>query len=293
MLKNIKKNTLLKFKPIQKLIEGIGRNVKKYFGQDKSCIIGLGDDGVFYGLGLYQWLSQQKKDMTFTTMDDNGKGLEEEQVKGRKVLIVDNDIISGKSYKRAMETMRAKKEKLKIKEIKFAVLCDRTGLADFSVEGYSAYAPWSLERVDGIDLKIIQELSEDGRKSFVEIAKKIGLSQVAVKYRVEKLIESGFLKIQGLLNIEKCYNVSATIEIEADQKTVSNLIEKFERSPLIYHLVRISGRYNLMLSIVTPNLESIENFIAKEIRSDPGVKHIEVNVGELPIIPRVWNPPIT
>lgn len=293
MLKNIKKNTLLKFKPIQKLIEGIGRNVKKYFGQDKSCIIGLGDDGVFYGLGLYQWLSQQKKDMTFTTMDDNGKGLEEEQVKGRKVLIVDNDIISGKSYKRAMETMRAKKEKLKIKEIKFAVLCDRTGLADFSVEGYSAYAPWSLERVDGIDLKIIQELSEDGRKSFVEIAKKIGLSQVAVKYRVERLIESGFLKIQGLLNIEKCYNVSATIEIEADQKTVSNLIEKFERSPLIYHLVRISGRYNLMLSIVIPNLESIENFIAKEIRSDPGVKHIEVNVGELPIIPRVWNPPIT
>lgn len=293
MLKNIKKNTLLKFKPIQKLIEGVGRNVKKYFGQDKSCIIGLGDDGVFYGLGLYQWLSQQKKDMTFTTMDDNGKGLEEEQVKGRKVLIVDNDIISGKSYKRAMETMRAKKEKLKIKEIKFAVLCDRTGLADFSVEGYSAYAPWSLERVDGIDLKIIQELSEDGRKSFVEIAKKIGLSQVAVKYRVERLIESGFLKIQGLLNIEKCYNVSATIEIEADQKTVSNLIEKFERSPLIYHLVRISGRYNLMLSIVIPNLESIENFIAKEIRSDPGVKHIEVNVGELPIIPRVWNPPIT
>jgi len=293
MLKNIKKNTLLKFKPIQKLIEGIGRNVKKYFGQDKSCIIGLGDDGVFYGLGLYQWLSQQKKDMTFTTMDDNGKGLEEEQVKGRKVLIVDNDIISGKSYKRAMETMRAKKEKLKIKEIKFAVLCDRTGLADFSVEGYSAYAPWSLERVDGIDLKIIQELSEDGRKSFVEIAKKTGLSQVAVKYRVERLIESGFLKIQGLLNIEKCYNVSATIEIEADQKTVSNLIEKFEHSPLIYHLVRISGRYNLMLSIVTPNLESIENFIAKEIRSDPGVKHIEVNVGELPIIPRVWNPPIT
>jgi len=293
MLKNIKKNTLLKFKPIQKLIEGVGRNVKKYFGQDKSCIIGLGDDGVFYGLGLYQWLSQQKKDMTFTTMDDNGKGLEEEQVKGRKVLIVDNDIISGKSYKRAMETMRAKKEKLKIKEIKFAVLCDRTGLADFSVEGYSAYAPWSLERVDGKDLKIIQELSEDGRKSFVEIAKKTGLSQVAVKNRVERLIESGFLKIQGLLNIEKCYNVSATIEIEADQKTVSNLIEKFERSPLIYHLVRISGRYNLMLSIVTPNLESIENFIAKEIRSDPGVKHIEVNVGELPIIPRVWNPPIT
>jgi len=286
------KNTLSKFKPIQKLIEGVGKDVKKYFGKAKGCVVGLGDDGVFYGLGLYQWLIQKKGDITFTTMDDNGKGLKEEKVKGRKVLIVDNDIVSGKSYKRAMEAMRAKKEKLKIKDIKFAVLCDRMGLADFSVEGYSAYAPWSLEKLDGIDLKIIQALSEDGRKSFVEIAKGTGLSQVAIKNRVERLIDEGFLKIQGLLNIEKCYSVSATIEIEANQKTISDLIERFEKSPIVYHLVKTSGRYNLLVSIIAPTLESIENFISKEIRRELGVKHIEVSVGELPIIPKNWNPPI-
>jgi len=293
MSKNIMKNTLLKFKPIQKLINGVGKDVKKYFGKDKACIIGLGDDGVFYGLGFYQWLSQQKKDITFTTMDDNGKGLEEEKVRGRKVLIVDNDIVSGKGYKRAIEAIRAKKEKLKIKEVKFAVLCDRTGLADFSVEGYSAYAPWSLEKLDGTDLKIIQALSEDGRKSFVDIAKQTGLSQVAIKNRVERLINSGFLKIQGLLNIEKCYSVSSTIEIEADPKTIDKLIEKFEKSPLVYHLVRTSGRYNLLVSIIAPGLESIESFISKGIRREPGVKHIEVSVGELPIIPKDWSPLIT
>jgi len=283
---------LLDFKPIQKLVEGIGRDVKKYLGRDKACIIGLGDDGVFYGLGLYQWLTKQKKGITFTTMEDNGKGLEEEKVKGRKVLIVDNDIISGKSYKRAMEAMKAKKERLKIKDIKFAVLCDRTGLADFSVEGYSAYAPWSLEKLDGTDLKIIQALAEDGRKSFVEIAKETRLSPVGVKNRVERLINEGVLKIQGSLNIGKCYSVSANIEIEADQKTISQLIEKFEKSPLVYHLVKTSGRYNLLISVIAPNIESIENFIAKEIRSVLGVKHIDVNVGELPIIPKAWNPPI-
>jgi len=283
---------LLDFKPIKKLVEGIGRDVKKYLGRDKACIIGLGDDGVFYGLGLYQWLTKQKKGITFTTMEDNGKGLEEEKVKGRKVLIVDNDIISGKSYKRAMEAMKAKKERLKIKDIKFAVLCDRTGLADFSVEGYSAYAPWSLEKLDGTDLKIIQALAEDGRKSFVEIAKETRLSPVGVKNRVERLINEGVLKIQGSLNIGKCYSVSANIEIEADQKTISQLIEKFEKSPLVYHLVKTSGRYNLLISVIAPNIESIENFIAKEIRSVLGVKHIDVNVGELPIIPKAWNPPI-
>lgn len=286
------KNSLLKFKPTQKLIEGVGKDVKRYFGKEPGCVVGLGDDGVFYGLGLYQWLRQIKKGITFTTMDDNGKGLDEEKVKGRKVLIVDNDIITGKSYKRAMGAMKEKKERLKIKDIKFAVLCDRTGLADFSVEGYSAYAPWSLEKLDETDLKIIQALSENGRESFVEIAKATGLSPVGVKNRVERLLEDKVLKIQGLLNIEKVYSVSANIEIEADQKTISKLIEKFEKSPLVYHLAKTSGRYNLLVSIIAPNLISIETFIAKEIRREPGVRHIDVNVGELPIIPKTWNPPI-
>jgi DNA-binding Lrp family transcriptional regulator/hypoxanthine-guanine phosphoribosyltransferase len=286
------KDTFLEFKPIQKFINGVGKDVKKFFGREKGCIIGLGDDGFFYGYGLYQWISKKNKKINFTTMDNDGKGLEEEKVEGRKILIVDNDVISGKTYKRTMETMRAKKDKLKLKDIKFAVLCDRTGLADFSVEGYSAYAPWSLERLDGLDLKIIQALSEDGRRSFVEIAKEIKLSPVAVKNRVERLIADGVLKIQGLLDMGKVYSVSSHIEIEADSKTINRLISKFEKSPLVYHLVKVSGRYNLMLSIATPNLESVENFIAKEIRSEPGVKHIEVHVGELPIIPKVWNPPI-
>ena len=286
------KSTLFNLEPIQKLINGVGQDVKRFLGKDKGCVVGLGDDGFLYGLGLYQWLKQKNKNLTFTAMDDNGKGLDEEKIKGRKILVVDNDIITGKSYKRAMEAMRAKKDKLKLKEIKFAVLCDRTGMADFSVEGYSAYAPWSLERLDLIDLKIIQALAEDGRKSFVEIAKKTKLSPVAIKNRVERLINDEVMKILGFLNMEKVCSVSAHIEIEADSKTIDRLINKFEHSPLIYHLVKTSGRYNLIVSIITPNLESIENFIGKEIRSELGIRHIEVSVGELPIIPKVWNPPI-
>lgn len=286
------KSILFNLPPIQKFIDGIGKDVKRFLKKDKSCIIGLGDDGFLYGTGLYQWLRKTNKNLNFTTMDDDGKGLEENKVQGRKVLIVDNDIISGKGYKKTMEMMRAKKDRLKLKDIKFAVLCDRTGLADFSVEDYSTYAPWSLERLDGTDLKIIQAFSEDGRTSFVEIAKGTGLSPVGIKNRVEKLIEEGVFKIVGLLNMEKVYSVSAHIEIEADIKTINRLIEKFEKSPLVYHLVKTSGRYNLIVSIATPNLESIENFIAKNIRSEAGVKHVDVNVGELPIIPKGWSPPI-
>ena len=99
------------------------------------------------------------------------------------------------------------------------------------------------------------------------------------------------MKIQGLLNIKKVHSVSATIEVETDNETRSNLIEKFKKSPLVYHLVKTSGRYNLIIGIVAPDLGSIENFITRRVREEPGVKHIEVNIGELPIIPD-WCPPI-
>lgn len=290
MTKNI---LLAESKPVKKLVEGIGKDVQKYFEKDNGCVIGLGDDGLFYGLGFYQWISGQNKNIVFATMDDDGGGLDEEMVKGRKVLIVDNDIVTGKGYKMAMGIMREKKERLKIKDVKFAVLCDRTGLADFSVEGYSAYAPWSLEKLDRIDLKIINELSQDGRRSFVEIAKKTGLSQVAIKNRVERLVAENFLKIQGQLNISKCYSVSAYIEIEADEETISKIIEKFEKSPLVYQLVKVAGKYSLLVSIVAQNLESIKTIVDKEIRKNPGVKNIDVTIGELPIIPKTWNPKIS
>jgi DNA-binding Lrp family transcriptional regulator len=286
------KDNLLSLKPVQKFIKGVGEDVRKYFGKDKGCLICLGDDGVFYGKGLYEWLRKRGAKLNLAFMENDGEGLEEKIVQERKVLIVDNDIVTGKSYKRAMEAIRAKKEKLKIKDVKFAVLCDRTGLADFSVEGYLAFAPFDLKELDGLSLRIIQFLIKDGRKSFVEIAQKTGLTSVGIKKRVEKLTEEGILKIQATLVMEKFYNVSAQIEVEADEKTISHLIEKFEKSPLVYQLVKTSGRYNLIIGIVAPSLESIETFIAKEIRSDPGVRHIEVNVGELPIIPKTWNPPV-
>lgn len=153
------------------------------------------------------------------------------------------------------------------------------------------YTPWPTNRLDDVDLTILKVLFEDGRKSFVEIAKQTKLSSVGVKKRIEKLMRDNILKVQGLFNIEKVHTVSAEIGIEADSNTIIELAERFLQSPLVYHLVRTSGKYNLIVGVVAPDLGSIENFVTREIREKPGVKQIEVNIGELPMIPK-WAPPI-
>lgn len=281
---------LLDLEPIQKFIRTIGKDVEKYLGEDPACIIYLRPDGTFYGVALYEWLSRKKKNLTLTTMEDSGKGLDEQKVKGRKVLIVDNDIVTGKGYKRSMEAMRQWKERLEIKDIKFATLMDRVGLADFSVGEYSSGALWQLEQVDAIDLKIIDYLSQDGRASFADIGKGVKLSSVAVKNRVDRLLQGGILRVKGELNINRFYAISAGIQIEAAPKTVQSLIEKFEKRPEVYHIAKRSGTYNLTVGILAQNIEGIEDFVDNEIRPLQGVKTVEIVVGELPVAPKTFLP---
>ncbi|TSC56159.1 MAG: hypothetical protein Greene071421_489 [Parcubacteria group bacterium Greene0714_21] len=284
---------LLELEPIQKFIHAVGKGVEKYFGKENACIVYLQPDGTFYGVALYEWLSKKKKNLTLATMADDGKGLDEKKVEGRKVLIVDNDIITGKGYKRAMEVMRVRKERLHIKDVKFATYIDRVGLADFSVWKYSSEAIWHPQEIDALDLKIISYLGENGRISFAEIGKKINLSQVAVKNRIDNLLGEGILTIHGVLNIDRFYTMSAAIQLEADSKTVEKLLEKFQKKQEVYHLAKRSGRYSLGIGILAHNIENIESFVENEVRAMPGVKNIEVFIGELPILPKTISPKLS
>ncbi|MDO8470472.1 MAG: AsnC family transcriptional regulator [bacterium] len=284
---------LLEFEPIQKFIKAVGPDIERYFGKDPGCIIYLQPDGIFYAQGLLLWLNGRgKKDLALCTMADDGEGLEEGKVRGKKVLIVDNDVISGKSYKRSMEALRSRKEKLAVKDIKFATFLDRPGLTDFFVERYSAESIWKLEELDALDHKIISLLSHNGRMSFAEIGKDVRLSAVAIKHRVDKLLRANILKIQGRLNTERFYELSAGIQIECEGKNIEILIGRLRKKHEVYHIAKRSGKYNLTVSILVQNIEDVEEFIENEIRSQQGVRQIEVHVGELPIIPKTFSLPI-
>ena len=282
---------LLQLDPIKKFIQVAGDDIKKYFGKEKSCIIYLKPDGVFYGEGLFQWINKKKNNIVLTSMEDDGGGLEEEKVKGTRVLVIDNDIITGKGYKRSTEFLRSRKEDLEIKDVKFAVFSDRIGIADFAAGKYSVEGIWHMDEIDAKDLKIISLLSKDGRMSLAEIGQKIGLSSVAVKHRVDKLLKEKIIRINGALSIDQFYTMSAQIGIEANEKTVLQMIEDLEKIQEVYLLVRtISGRYHLIVGVLAHNLENIEKFIEDHVRNVPGVKRISIYIGELPVKPKIITP---
>lgn len=283
-------NNLLNLDPSKKFIQETGEKVAKYFGKDDACIVYLRPDGVFYGVALYEWLRKKKENLSITTMEDDGEGLEEQKVKNRKVLIVDNDIITGKGYKRSMEALRSRKRRLNIKDIKFAVYSDRIGLADFSVGRYAAETIWRMDIIDALDLSIMKYLMQDGRMPFADIGKKVNLSAVAISNRVEKLLKEKVLKIKGGLVIDQFYTMSAHIQVEADPEVLEKLIEALERAPEVCRLVKMSGKQMLNIDILIRSIHNIEDFLANRIHSVPGPKKVEIAIGELPIIPKIYFP---
>lgn len=283
-------NELLHFIPIKKFIAKVGADIEKYFGNDPSCIVCLQPGGVFYGTALFEWLKSKRKNVLLTVMEDDGIDLEENKVKGRKVLIADGEIVTGKAYKRTMEVLRLRKEKLKIKDIKFVTYIDRIGLADFSVWAYSSEATWHQAELDAIDVKIISMLKEDGRMPFTEIGEKLKMSGVAVKNRVEWLLQKNIMKIQASLVADKFYKMSAVIQIDAEQRVVEKLIENLEKAPQVHHLVQRASNYNLVVGILVDALEDVENFVEKEIRPVLGVRNMDIRIGELPILPQTFIP---
>ena len=130
-------------------------------------------------------------------------------------------------------------------------------------------------------MKIGAALAKNGREPFANIGKEINLSAVTVKNRVDQLLKEKMIDLKASLRLDQFYTMCAQIYVEAAEKTVEKLIEKFERKQEVYHLVRVTGIYNLLVSIAAHSWHDVQSFIEQEIRSNPGVKKIFILIRKI------------
>jgi Lrp/AsnC family transcriptional regulator, involved in the regulation of lysine biosynthesis len=124
--------------------------------------------------------------------------------------------------------------------------------------------------IDPLDDKIIRILQSNSRKSFVEIADEIRLSESAVRRRVKHLIDSGIIK-RFTIELESSNKTSAialiSVTSTADTSTVSSNLMKLSGVDVIYE---ITGQYDIAAIIVAPTIAEINNYI-DDVRKIEGV----------------------
>ena len=125
-------------------------------------------------------------------------------------------------------------------------------------------------RKDKIDDKIIGYLRDDARESFVEIGKKLKLSESAVRRRVKNLVDSGVIE-KFTVEMGETNTTSAIVLISVDSATdtskVSAKLTKLEAVKTVYE---ITGQYDISVIIRAGNIAEI-NICIDDLRKIQGV----------------------
>jgi DNA-binding Lrp family transcriptional regulator len=130
-----------------------------------------------------------------------------------------------------------------------------------------------------IDIGILEILQADGRASFSSIARKVGIAESTVRYRVEKLKESGVITgFQAHLNPRKIglgITAIALIKVTAAEIVeASETLATFEES---HHLFRTTGSYDLVSVVHARDIVHLNDLIER-IKMIKGVREASIEV---------------
>jgi Lrp/AsnC family transcriptional regulator for asnA, asnC and gidA len=128
---------------------------------------------------------------------------------------------------------------------------------------------------DDVSKAIIQQLQEDGRRPYATIGKAVGLSEAAVRQRVQKLVETGVMQIVAVtdptqvgFDRQAMISIGATGDIEAIAAALGEI-------PEVVYIVITAGSTDLLAEVVVTDDEHLLALINDQIRQIPGVQRTE------------------
>ena len=130
---------------------------------------------------------------------------------------------------------------------------------------------------------LISELEKNGRISLTKLGKKLGVSHVAIKKRLENLLNKNAIKISLQLNTSKLGLKIAAINIEVESyEKLKKLIGIFKECPRTFFVASTTGKFNLLVLIYAEDIETLRSILdVCSIRTREGVRKSEVSVGEI------------
>jgi Lrp/AsnC family transcriptional regulator for asnA, asnC and gidA len=122
---------------------------------------------------------------------------------------------------------------------------------------------------------IIEQLQEDGRRPYTQIAKAVGLSETAVRQRVQQLIEAGVMQIVAVTDpLMVGFRRMAMVGVRAEGD-LQELADTFAAIPELDYVVITAGSFDLLCELVCEDDDALLTLINDKIRKVPGVTSTE------------------
>jgi len=132
-------------------------------------------------------------------------------------------------------------------------------------------SPRTRVQLDDVSKEIINQLQQDGRRSYSAIGKVVGLSEAAVRQRVQRLIESGVMQIVAVTDpIELGFARQAMIGIRLNGPVLATA-DTISQLPEVDYVVVTSGPYDLLVEAVCESDEHLLELVSDRLRMIDGV----------------------
>jgi Lrp/AsnC family transcriptional regulator for asnA, asnC and gidA len=125
---------------------------------------------------------------------------------------------------------------------------------------------------------IIEQLQADGRRSYAAIAQVVGLSEAAVRQRVQRLVDHGVVQIVAVTDpLQVGFARQAMIGIKAsgDIETLADALADVDG---VDYVVITAGGFDLLVEVVCEDDDQLLEIVNRQIRSLPGVLTTETFV---------------
>ncbi|AGL17710.1 Lrp/AsnC family transcriptional regulator [Actinoplanes sp. N902-109] len=131
------------------------------------------------------------------------------------------------------------------------------------------------QTLDSINKRIIEHLQRDGRMSYATLAKTIGLSEAAVRQRVQRLLDGGLMQIVAVtdpLTLGFARQAMVGVKVLGDMRRVADEIAAI---PEVDYVVICAGGYDMLVELVCTDDEHLLELLNDRIRAVEGVSATE------------------
>jgi len=129
-----------------------------------------------------------------------------------------------------------------------------------------------------LNQEIVRMLQDDGRRPYKEIAKALKVSEGTIRNRVNWMRDAGMLQIAAIADPSSFnYTTDSMLGVKvASTSTTKAVAERLGGCPEVVFILWVTGRYDLLVEIVSDAEDILCNFLEKHCFNQTDITSVEV-----------------
>ncbi len=132
--------------------------------------------------------------------------------------------------------------------------------------------------LDELSKRIVEQLQQDGRRAYATIARAVGLSEPAVRQRVQRLLDAGVMQIVAVtdpLRVGFKRQAMVGLKVDGDSREAARQLAALDE---VDYVVVCAGSFDLIVEIVCEDDEHLLRILNDHVRTIPAVTNTETFV---------------